>query len=432
MPGAAGVLLAVLVAAAAVLGYATGPGGRVTTAQEISSPAPSAASASPSMSASPSVPASPTASPSPAPGAALEQAKRSTVLLVLPCPTETTDRAGCIWGSGSLIGDGLVLTNAHVAARAEPHLGVRYGYSQNSGPKSDPANAPYLIVWTYNDDDQAPIPSYRAHVVAKDGYLDLAVLRLDQTADGRPLAAPPQLASVPIGSVAKLATGSGLQVIGYPAISGSLALTVRGGRVSAYPEDPEGRAPARWEIDTDAEIDSGNSGGLAIDDDGRLIGVPSFTRASDGEKTRRIRSVDMAAPLIAAARAQQPYVSKYLQPSNGNEVLGSVSWAVFEPETCSAGGAGPVDAANSLHALLDPVGLTQGEDLKWVLTQEGQVLQAGYAVWEDDESCFKASYLGDVQPGTVTLTAYAGAPWRPIGTATVDVITPADSEEADE
>jgi len=61
--------------------------------------------------------------------------------------------------------------------------------------------------------------------------------------------------------------------------------------------------PERAEIDTDARIAPGNSGGMAIDNDGELIGVPSayFQEADVPIVSGRIRPIDLVKPLISEA-----------------------------------------------------------------------------------------------------------------------------------
>src|SRR6202012_5712916 len=62
--------------------------------------------------------------------------------------------------------------------------------------------------------------------------------------------------------------GEQVHVFGYPAISaGGYYLTIRDGTVSTLPNDGT--------IYTSAKIDHGSSGGLAVDENGCILGVPS-------------------------------------------------------------------------------------------------------------------------------------------------------------
>jgi cell division protein FtsL len=61
--------------------------------------------------------------------------------------------------------------------------------------------------------------------------------------------------------------GESVRILGYPVSSGGYNLTITDGIVSSFSDDGN--------ILTSAKIDQGNSGGLAIDKDGCMIGIPS-------------------------------------------------------------------------------------------------------------------------------------------------------------
>jgi len=58
-----------------------------------------------------------------------------------------------------------------------------------------------------------------------------------------------------------------VRIFGYPVASGGLNLTITDGIISSFSENGE--------ILTSAKIDSGNSGGLAVDKNGCMLGIPS-------------------------------------------------------------------------------------------------------------------------------------------------------------
>ncbi len=70
--------------------------------------------------------------------------------------------------------------------------------------------------------------------------------------------------------------GEPVRTFGYPAISGGYSLTITDGVVSSFPGDGM--------IVTSAKVSYGNSGGLAIDRHGCMIGVPSMV-SSDGAES---------------------------------------------------------------------------------------------------------------------------------------------------
>ncbi|MCB9797009.1 MAG: trypsin-like peptidase domain-containing protein [Alphaproteobacteria bacterium] len=149
-------------------------------------------------------------------------------------PAETTAQ-----GSGVIIAaDGVVLTNAHVVARANN-----------------------ITVHT-SDGRRWP-----ATVVGLDTDLDLAVLRL-QDAKGLPTAT--------IGRSSELMLGETVIAIGNPY---GLGQTVSTGVVSTVEREVE-ITPGIYQryIQTDAAINPGNSGGALVNLDGELIGVNTAIR----------------------------------------------------------------------------------------------------------------------------------------------------------
>ncbi len=80
--------------------------------------------------------------------------------------------------------------------------------------------------------------------------------------------------------------GEPVRVYGYPAISGGYALTITDGVVSSLLID-EGL------IITSAKISYGNSGGLAVDQNGCMIGIPSMVTGDENESLGIIISNDL-------------------------------------------------------------------------------------------------------------------------------------------
>ncbi|MDQ3502264.1 MAG: serine protease, partial [Actinomycetota bacterium] len=102
-------------------------------------------------------------------------------------------------GSGSIISaDGLILTSAHIVAPTAPGLALLYGGVQTlAGVAPDK-----LVVSVSPGGDGPSTPTFTAEVLAVDGYLDLAVLRIVADAQGRPLPNGTTFPFVPLGSVA--------------------------------------------------------------------------------------------------------------------------------------------------------------------------------------------------------------------------------------
>ena len=138
-----------------------------------------------------------------------------------------------------------------------------------------------------------------------------------------------------------LDVGDELNIFGYPGIGGdTVTFTARRGqRLYSATRAVEGRA---W-IKTDATIAGGNSGGTAVDEIGRLVGVPTEMGAGDADLRRlpqsgghqpdgklddkdtcvpvggfinALRPAKLALPLIEAARQGLTYQGRGSQPSS--------------------------------------------------------------------------------------------------------------------
>ena len=218
--------------------------------------------------------------------------ERSTVLI------EINDGTEHVLGSGTIIRkDGIILTNDHVA---EPMVdGHRL-----AGP---------LLVSVMSDDDKPAKPLYRAKVLASDDYLDVAVLRITATAAGGSVSTSSlNLPAVHVGDSDDLATGEHLNVTGFPAIGGGRIGVIHysDGSVSGFVPDDTLDTDRAW-VKTDTPLAAGNSGGLAADDDGEIIGIPTAI-VGDGRSTiSLVRAIDAVKPVIAAALAGRTWVSPY-------------------------------------------------------------------------------------------------------------------------
>ncbi|MFQ5613728.1 MAG: trypsin-like peptidase domain-containing protein [Anaerolineae bacterium] len=162
-----------------------------------------------------------------------------------------------LWnGSGSIVtADGYILTNAHVVLPDKNY------------------DVDGLMVSLTLDSDQPPTPAYLAEIVVVDPDLDLAVIRVTSDLEGNPVDyAALDLPVVRLGDSDDLELGTPLRILGYPGIGGE-TITLTSGEVAGFVSEPgvKGRAF----IKTSATIAGGNSGGMAIDTNGFLIGVPT-------------------------------------------------------------------------------------------------------------------------------------------------------------
>ena len=216
----------------------------------------------------------------PTPSGALERALLATVQIIVPVDGQRRSSAG----SGSVLTErGHILTNFHVIG--DPDTGRPY----NSRGIIYIAVSPSAL-------KGPPEVRYIAELMQEDQSLDLALIKIIATQNGRDLSADLNLTTMPIGDSDTVKIGDELSIIGFPGLGGA-TVTFTKGSVSGFLTD-EG-----W-IKTDAEINPGNSGGSAINRAGQLVGIPS---AAAGETVRLpgkiglVRPVNLARPLIDLA-----------------------------------------------------------------------------------------------------------------------------------
>jgi putative serine protease PepD len=232
--------------------------------------------------------------------AELDVAKAATVKITADSRVLSTGQEVSYGGSGSIIGkDGLILTNAHVAAPESPGLEEQYGESVKI------ENPEFLLIHLTDGMTDTNSPAeYRARVVQTDGYLDVAVIEVYANADGSDLDGDLDLPTVPVGSSGELRAGDDVTVLGFPAVARSEdSITVTTGVISTIINDPD--LGPRSELDTDARIAPGNSGGMAVNNDAELIGIPTalLPDLSSPVLSGRIRAIDAVKGLIDRAEA---------------------------------------------------------------------------------------------------------------------------------
>ena len=190
--------------------------------------------------------------------ASLQDLARSTVQIV-GLDDELQPRCA---GSGVIVAtDGTILTNAHVVRSDEECRFTSLGI----GVTVDSSSPPELL--------------YRAEVVRLRLGVDLAVLRVagPLTEDnGAPW--PRSFPAAPLGDSDTVELGDPIRILGYPVIGGD-TITLTTGSVSGFTSQVG--IGNRALIKTDATISAGNSGGLAIDAAGRVVGIPTKARASE-------------------------------------------------------------------------------------------------------------------------------------------------------
>lgn len=218
----------------------------------------------------------------------LRRALLGTVRVAVPIEKEKDSYST---GSGTVLtSDGYILTNFHVMG------------DDTSGKLF---NSKGLALIAVNPTDLKSLPTwmYQAVLVKADAKLDLAVLKVVATFKGGALPKSLGLTAVPLGDADLVEIGDAIHVIGFPGIGGD-SVTFTSGTVAGFLDD-DGDRKMDW-LKTDAEVNHGNSGGLAVNDAGEMIGVPTagVTDPEASGKISLIRPINRSLALIKAAVVQ--------------------------------------------------------------------------------------------------------------------------------
>jgi serine protease Do len=170
-------------------------------------------------------------------------------------------------GSGIIISeDGYIVTNNHVIA------------SENSSSYYSILEATGISVTLYGEKTEYP-----ATIVGSDAYTDLAVLKID--CEG--------LVPATLGDSDSVQVGEFAMAIGNPL---GMTSTVTTGIVSALNREIESDDGTVYvTIQTDAAINSGNSGGALVNADGKVIGINTLKLGGEG-----VEGMGFAIPINSA------------------------------------------------------------------------------------------------------------------------------------
>ena len=165
-------------------------------------------------------------------------------------------------GSGIIITeDGYILTNNHVVASTSNSY---FAIQEATG----------ITVKLYGDETEYP-----ATVVGTDSYTDLAVIKIEK--DG--------LTPATLGNSDDVKIGEFVMAVGNPL---GMDYSVTAGIVSAVNREIETDGATYYAIQTDAAINSGNSGGALVNANGEVIGVNTLKFAGNG-----VEGVGFAIPI---------------------------------------------------------------------------------------------------------------------------------------
>ncbi|MDO4864853.1 MAG: trypsin-like peptidase domain-containing protein, partial [Ruminococcus sp.] len=182
---------------------------------------------------------------------------------------QPSDYTATATGTGVVITeDGYIVTNAHVIYDSE-----------NGGGEAESVS---VIL----DNDE----SYDAEIIGYDTDCDIAVLKIDE--DG--------LTAAEFGDSDSLRLGESVIAIGNP-LGFELKDTVTGGMISGLNRDITINDKAMTLIQTDAAINSGNSGGPLINKYGQVIGINSSKMSSSYGSGASIEGIGFAIPSNAVS-----------------------------------------------------------------------------------------------------------------------------------
>jgi hypothetical protein len=198
-----------------------------------------------------------------------DEISQSVVNIFCPSAVSGKDASG---GSGTIINeDGLILTNSHIIPQDETNIFVDdtgclvvLPDPATGQPKDVYLAHPIVIPGISDNYDLAYMQIYSAYYDEEKaeyaGIYPRTFPSFDDTTRCRN---------------ENMQLGEPVRIFGYPAISGGYSLTVTDGVVSSF--------PGEGLIVTSAKISHGNSGGLAIDRYGCMIGVPSMVSSDEAE-----------------------------------------------------------------------------------------------------------------------------------------------------
>ena len=188
-------------------------------------------------------------------------------------------------GSGIIISDdGYILTNNHVVDTSSSNSSYSY---------YDISDATSVKVKLNSD-------TYDAKIVGKDSQTDLAVLKIDKTG----------LTAAEFGDSDQAVVGEFVMAVGSPL---GLDTTVTQGIISAVNREVESDGTKYVCIQTDAAINSGNSGGALVNSEGKVIGINTLKLSGSGVEGIGFAipinsTLDVTSQLIDHNKVIRPYI----------------------------------------------------------------------------------------------------------------------------
>ena len=188
-------------------------------------------------------------------------------------------------GSGIIISeDGYILTNNHIVN------------TSSSSSFYEVGKATKVSVFLYNDETE-----YEAKIIGTDEQTDLAVIKIEKNG----------LKAAELGNSDEVQVGEFSMAIGNPL---GLQSSVTAGMISAVNRDVTDSDGKTYKlIQTDAAINSGNSGGALVNSKGQVIGVNTLKLSGTGIEGMGFAipinsTKDIYSQLIQYNKVKRPYI----------------------------------------------------------------------------------------------------------------------------
>ena len=190
-------------------------------------------------------------------------------------------------GSGIIISeDGYILTNNHVVSSSSSETSSYYQISE----------ATKVTGTLFNDDTE-----YEAKIVGQDEQTDLAVIKIEKSG----------LTKAEFADSDDVKVGEFAMAVGNPV---NMTSTVTTGIISAVNRkitDSDGKTYKC--IQTDAAINSGNSGGALVNSEGKVIGINTLKLSGTGIEGIGFAipinsTTDITSQLIQYSKVKRPYI----------------------------------------------------------------------------------------------------------------------------
>ena len=266
-------------------------------------------------------------------------------------------------GSGFIItSDGYIVTNHHVIEDSDS-----------------------ITVTTYNGD------TYDAVLVGSDEDNDLAVLKIDAN----------NLTPVILGDSDSLVVGEDVVAIGNPL--GELTFSMTGGMVSALGREITLSSGVTMTlIQTDAAINSGNSGGALFNMYGEVVGITNAKYSSSGSSSEAsIDNIGFAIPISGVKNliksimengyAAKPYIGVSVGDGDNGALVASVSQGspaetagLQENDVITAANGTQIKDASALVALVRRLNI--GDTLKLTVLRGEETLELTLTVGEKPQT----------------------------------------------